>query len=198
MSTPAHHRTAARLVAAVSVFAAASVAVAGCADAVTGAARVDPSDVGAYRAAVSSSAAASVETQRTDADYTVCSTSAAVAGRMLSAYNAFVTALNATQEYGALQGKDLAAVAALDRGVEEIRGALRPATSEAVRSAGTTLADRSGALAGAVRAKGRGELNTASGGLLRARDGLLGTCRPFAAGAAGVSAAPTPSVSAPG
>lgn len=200
MPTPVHHRTTARLVAAASVLAAVSVALVGCADAVSGSARVDPSDVGVYRAAASSSAAASAEKERVDADYAVCSTSTTAAGQMLSAYNAFVTALNATQQYGALQGKDLAAVAALDRGVGDIRGALRPATGDAVRAAATTLADRSGALAGVVRAKGRGELNAASGGFLQARDGLLGTCRPFSAGAAGGSSGPTtptPSGTAP-
>ncbi|WP_299577002.1 hypothetical protein [uncultured Williamsia sp.] len=199
MSTAAHRRTTARL-AAVSVLAMVTVAVVGCSDAVTGSARVDPSDVGAYRAAESSSAAASAEKERTDADYAVCSTSTTAAGQMLSAYNVFVTALNATQNYGALQGKDLVAVAALDRGVAEIRRALSPATSDAVRAAATTLADRSGALAGVVRAKGRGELNAASGGFLQARDGLLGTCRPFSAGAAAGSsgsATPTPSGAAP-
>ncbi len=199
VSTAAHRRTAARLAAA-AVLAVVAVAVVGCADAVTGSARVDPSDVGAYRAAASSSAAASAEKERADADYAVCATSTTAAGQMLSSYNAFVTALNATQQYGALQGKDLAAAAALDRGVGEIRGALRPATGDAVRAAATALADRSAALAAVVRAKGRGELNAASGGFLQARDGLLGTCRPFTAGVAegsSGSTTPTPTGAAP-
>ncbi|MEH3155289.1 MAG: hypothetical protein PGN29_08035 [Gordonia paraffinivorans] len=193
MSTAVRPRVGARLTAAL-LAAAACVVVAGCADAVTGTARVDASDVGAYRADLSSSAAASAEQERTDADYAVCSTATTAAGQMLSAYNAFVTALNQTQDYGALRGKDVAAVNALDRGVGQIRGALGSATSDAVRAAATTLADRSGALSGVVRAKGRGELNAASSGFLRARDGLLGTCRPFSVGAgAAPSGSPVPS-----
>lgn len=195
MSTAVRPRVTARLCAALAA-AAVCVTVAGCADAVSGTARVDASDVGAYRAAVSSAAAASAEKERTDADYAVCSTATTAAGQMLSAYNTFVTALNRTQDYGALAGKDLAAATALDRGVGTIRGALRPTNSEAVRAAASTLADRSGVLAGVVRAKGRGELNAASGGFLQARDGLLATCRPFSAGATvAPSGSPAPSTS---
>lgn len=195
MSTAVRSRVAPRLCAALAATVLCACA-AGCADAVSGTASVDASDVGAYRAAVSSAAAASAEKERTDADYAVCATSTTAAAQMLSAYNTFVTALNRTQDYGALAGKDLAAAAALDRGVGEIRGALRSTNSEAVRAAATTLVDRSGALAGVVRAKGRGELNAASGGFLQARDGLLGTCRPFSTAASTTpSGSPAPSTS---
>jgi stage V sporulation protein SpoVS len=186
--TPVRTRIVARCVAA-AVCIVLPLCVAGCSTAVDGAARVDPADASAYRSA---EASASAERARSDADYSVCSGATAAAAAMLSAYNSFVTALNEKQEYASLEGADLDAISALDRGTRDIRGSLAATNSDGVRSAAAALADRSGALAGVIRAKGRTELNTASSGFLRARDGVLAACRSFTVPASGA-----PSSSAP-
>ncbi|GAA2070560.1 hypothetical protein [Williamsia deligens] len=183
------------------VVATATALIAGCSTAVDGTARVDAADASAYRADVSSSAQAASTQARERADYTACSTATSSVVTMLRSYNSFVTALNATQDYAALKGADLAAVDALTRGAGAVRGALATDTGPQVRSAAVAVADRSDALAGVVRAKGRGELNAASGGFLRARDDLLAVCRPVAAPTSSVpstsAAAPPPAPTAP-
>ncbi len=107
--------------------------------------RVDPSDVGAYRAAVSSSAAASVR-RSGPTPTTRC---ARRRRRWPAGCCPLQRVRHGTQRDPGVRrapGQGPRRRGRLDRGVEEIRGALRPATSEAVRSAATTLADRSGAL----------------------------------------------------
>ena len=190
MSTAVRLRPSARLVVA-AVLAALAFGAVGCADDVSGTARVDAADLGAYRAEMSASASASARDDRNAADYAACSTATSASAAMLAAYNPFVTSLNATQAYGALKGADLAAIAALDRGAASVRAALAPATGDAIRGAATRLADRAGALAAVIRAKGRDDLNGASSAFRSARDDVLAACRAFDSPAPSAAGAPS-------